>query len=176
MKVQHQKIQGVKLIKHDPFIDSRGYFTRLYCKNKFHSLGLEKEVTQSNISLSKFELTLRGFHYQEEPFAQERTIFCIQGSIYDIVVDLRKESQTYLQWESFQIDDSDNTSIYVPKGCANAFLTLKPNTLCNYYFSSDFSPDHYKGIRYDDPLFKFQWVKEPKVISEKDLAFKNYKK
>ena len=175
MKYLDQKIAGVKLIKHEPFVDERGSFTRTYCKNIFNSFGIEKNISQANLSFNKYNLTLRGFHYQEEPYSQARTINCIVGSIYDIVVDLRKKSKTYLKWISFEINDTDNISIYVPKGCANAFLTLKSNTICNYFFSSDFYPSAYKGIRYNDPLFGFKWKKKPKYISKKDLSYSDFK-
>ena len=175
MKCLNQEIEGVKIIEHEPFIDNRGVFTRIYCEKQFEEFGIEKKISQMNLSFNKYEYTLRGFHYQEEPHGEDKTMKCIAGAIYDIVVDLRKDSNTYLQWISFEFTEKDSVSLYVPKGCANAFLTLKPNTLMHYNSSNAYSPSNEKGIRYNDPLFNFKWKSEPKVISEKDLNHLDYK-
>ena len=176
MRAIKQKIEGVKLIQHKPYIDRRGYFTRIYCEKMFKKIGITKKIKQENFSFNKDKLTLRGFHYQKEPFSQDKTLHCVVGSIYDIVVDLRKKSKTYLKWINFNLNSFDNFSLYVPKGCANAFLTLEPNTLVHYNFFYEYVPSSYKGIRYNDPLFKFKWVKRPKIISQKDLNYPNYLK
>lgn len=175
MKCLGQKIEGVKIIEHEPFIDKRGIFTRIYCEKKFEEFGIEKKISQMNLSFNKYEHTLRGFHYQEEPHGEDKTMQCIVGAIFDIVVDIRKDSKTYLQWTSFEFTEKDNLSLHVPKGCANAFLTLKPNTLVHYNSSYEYSPSNEKGIRYNDPLFNFKWKTDPQVISEKDLNHLDYK-
>ena len=98
----------------------------------------------------------------------------IVGSIYDIVVDLRRNSKTFLKWISFELHESDNYSLHVPKGCANAFLTLKSSSIIHYLSSNKYSPLSEKGIKYNDPLFNFKWKEEPKIISEKDLNHPNF--
>ena len=97
-----------------------------------------------------------------------KTLSCLKGSIYDIIVDLRKESETYMQWISFNLDDQNRNSIHIPPGCANAFLTLKDNCLIQYYCSKEYVPNAERGIRFNDSKFNFQWPVEPKVISDKD--------
>ena len=169
-----KKIKGVYLIKPEPYKDKRGIFRRIFCQKEFKKNYLESLIKQANISENKFKYTLRGFHYQINPYEEDKTLTCVKGSIYDIVVDLRPRSETYLKWCSFQIDEKNKHLIHVPKGCANAFLTLKNNTLVQYNSSEFYKPEYEKGIRYNDPLFKFKWPKKPKIISDKDLSHPNY--
>lgn len=168
------KIKGVFLIKPEPFKDKRGIFRRIFCQKEFKKNNLVNIIRQANISENKFRYTLRGFHYQTNPFGEDKTLTCVKGSIYDIVVDLRPKSKTYMKWCSFQIDEKNKNLIHIPRGCANAFLTLKNNTLVQYNSSEFYKPKYEKGIRYNDPLFKFKWPQKPKIISNKDLSHPNY--
>lgn len=168
MKFFEQKIKGVMLIEAEPFIDDRGAFRRNFCINEFNDAGIDSVVKQANISENKFAFTLRGFHYQLEPYQEAKTISCLNGRIYDIVVDLRSESPTFMKWVSFEIGGLDRKSIHIPKGCANAFLSLEDKTLLHYYSSEFYSPEYERGIRYNDPAFEFEWPEEIKHISEKD--------
>ncbi len=168
------KIKGVKLIKPEPYKDNRGIFRRIFCNNEFKKNNLSPNVKQSNISENKFKYTLRGFHYQISPYSEDKTLTCIKGSIYDIVVDLRPNSKTYLKWCFYKIDEKNKFLIHIPKGCANAFLTLEKNTIVQYNSSQFYKPSHEKGVRYNDPLFKFKWPYKPKIISIKDLSHLNY--
>ena len=117
---------------------------------------------------------MRGFHYQKAPSEEAKVISCVAGTIHNIVLDLRKESETYHQWQALRISAEDKESIFVPSGCANAFLTMADNTAVHYYMGDIFKPNSYRGIRYNDPKFAFEWPSEPKVISEKDLNLKDY--
>jgi dTDP-4-dehydrorhamnose 3,5-epimerase len=168
MKFFEQKIKGVMLIEAEPFIDDRGAFRRNFCINEFNDAGIDSIVKQANISENKFACTLRGFHYQLEPYQEAKTISCLDGRIYDIVVDLRPDSPTFLKWVSFEIGGSDRKSIHIPKGCANAFLSLEDNTLLHYYSSEFYAPEYERGIRYNDPVFGFEWPEKIKHTSEKD--------
>ncbi len=168
------KIKGVKLIKPEPFKDKRGMFRRIFCQEEFTKKNLNSNIKQANISENKFKYTLRGFHYQISPFSEDKTLTCIKGSIYDIVLDLRPKSRTYMTWCSFRINEKNKCLIHVPKGCANAFLTLENNTIVQYNSSQFYKPSHEKGIRYNDPSFKFKWPHKPKIISFKDLSHSNY--
>ena len=168
------KIKGVLLIKPEPFKDKRGIFRRIFCQKEFKKNKINSEIKQANISENRFKYTLRGFHFQTNPYSEDKTLTCIKGSIYDIIVDLRPSSKTYMQWSSFKINENNRYSIHVPKGCANAFLTLKSNTIVQYGSSQFYKPKHEKGIRFDDPVFKFKWPNKPKVISQKDLSHPNY--
>ena len=175
MKFIEQNIEGVYIISPEPYEDKRGMLRRHFCKKEFKKNELFTEISQTNISENKSIHTLRGFHFQYPPYSEDKVISCIAGSIYDIVVDLRKESKTYLKWESFNLQVADRLSLYVPSGCANAYLTTTKNSWILYYHSEFYRPLGEGGIRYNDPLFKFNWPVKPKVISSKDLSFSDWK-
>ena len=169
MKFSEKNLKGVYLIEPEPHVDERGMLRRHFCQHEFADYGLMTEIKQTNVSENRKKLTLRGFHFQYPPHGENKVISCIKGSIYDIIVDLRKKSKTYLQWQSFELTEENRLSIYVPIGCANAYLTLQDNTWILYYHSEFYSPGDEGSIRYNDPYFKFMWPAEPKVISVKDL-------
>ena len=110
----------------------------------------------------------RGFHYQVPPFGEGKTLSCLKGKIYDVIVDLRPDSPTYMMWVDFYLNEDNRHSIHIAPGCANAFLTLQHNCLIHYYCSQPYTPEAEKGIRYNDPAFNFEWPHPPEVISEKD--------
>lgn len=174
MKFYKQKINGVYLIKPEPFIDERGVFRRHFDQKEFRGYSIDANVIQANISENKYKYTLRGFHYQVPPHGEGKTLSCIKGAIYDIVVDLRPKSSTYLQWISFELDEENRNSIHIPAGCANAFLTIMDNSIIHYYCSKAYTPSAEKGIRYNDPLFNFKWPHQPKIISDKDNSHPNF--
>ena len=174
MIFEKQKIQGVYLIRPQPFKDKRGLFRRHFCKGEFKKNGIVHKIDQTNVSENLKKGTLRGFHYQKGSSAEAKTLSCLNGSIYDVVVDLRKNSKTFGKWISFILDNINKTAVHIPKGCANAFLTLKNNSIIHYYCSNKYDPKKEKGIRYNDPFFKFKWPIKPKIISEKDRSHNNY--
>jgi len=176
MKYIKQKIPGVFIIESEPFIDERGAFRRHFCEKEFSNNKIVSNVTQSNVSENKYAYTLRGFHYQISPFSEGKTLSCLVGKIYDIIVDVREESSTYMQWISVELSKDNRKSIHIPPGCANAFLTLEDNSLIHYYCSHAYQPDAERGIRYNDPSFNFAWPHEPKIVSQKDLDHPDYKK
>ena len=174
MKFKELSISGAFLIKAEPFYDERGVFRRHYCQNEFETNGIRTGVLQGNISENPHLHTLRGFHYQIEPHAEGKTISCITGSLFDIVVDLRKDSKTYLEWESVSLNAENRNSLYVPPGCANAYLTTANNTIVHYYMSALYKPDSYRGFSYKDPKFDFKWPSKVEHISDKDKNLPNY--
>jgi dTDP-4-dehydrorhamnose 3,5-epimerase len=174
MKFYKQKIQGVYLIEPTSFSDDRGVFRRHFCDSEFGEHGILTDVRQSNVSENRYAHTLRGFHYQTSPYSEGKTMSCLKGSMYDIIVDLRPESLTYMDWISFELNEDNRNSIHIPPGCANAFMTLEDKSLIHYYCSQSYNPEAEKGIRYNDLAFQFEWPFEPAVISEKDLHHPNY--
>jgi dTDP-4-dehydrorhamnose 3,5-epimerase len=174
MKFFPQKIKGVFLIKPSPFKDKRGIFRRHYCFRSIKKIGLKSKILQSNLSFNKLKYTLRGFHYQLSPKSEDKILSCLNGSIYDIVVDLRKKSKTYMQWVSFRLDDKNMFSIVIPRGCANAFMTLKDKTLIHYYCTNNYDIQYERGVRFNDPNFKFKWPHSPINISIKDKNWADY--
>jgi len=117
---------------------------------------------------------MRGFHYQIEPSMESKLITCITGSIYNVVIDLRKDSNSLHKWCPIEISSKNKKSIFIPAGCANAFLTLENNTTVHYYMGDNFNPKTYKGFRYNDKYFNVKWPYPPNVISEKDSKFPDY--
>ena len=174
MKFIQQKLSGLYLIEPEPHIDKRGILRRQFCQKEFAQYGLMADIKQCNISENKRDLTLRGFHFQLPPFGEHKLICCVRGEIHNIVVDVRKDSETYLEWQSFCLNEENRLSLYVPIGCANAYLTRRDNTWILYYHSEFFTPRAESGIRYDDPFFKFDWPATPSVISEKDRAIPDF--
>ena len=174
MKFIEQSLPGVFLIEPEPFVDERGVFRRHFCQKEFAEHGIASDVQQANVSENKYPHTLRGFHYQLAPHGEGKTLSCLKGKIYDIIVDLRKDSPTYMKWVSFELSDENRHSIHIAPGCANAFLTLTDDCLIQYYVSQSYSPEHERGIRYNDPAFDFKWPQKPEVISDKDNEHPDY--
>jgi dTDP-4-dehydrorhamnose 3,5-epimerase len=169
MKFHSQSIPDLFLIIPDLHQDERGVFRRSFCEAEFEEQGIKFRALQGNITQNFKKHTLRGFHYQIFPYSESKVISCVTGALYNIVLDLRKDSTAYRQWVALEISDKKKESIYVPEGCANAFLTMSDNTIVHYYMGAMFAPDASRKIRYNDPMFSFEWPCEPKVISEKDL-------
>lgn len=176
MIFKEQKIKGVFLIEGEPFEDDRGAFRRNYCQREFEEAGIDANVAQCNVSENKYKNTLRGFHYQLGPHGEAKTLTPYLGAFYDIVVDLRKDSPTFMQWQSFELRPEDRTSLHVPKGCANAFFTLEDNSVIHYYSSAAYHPSSERGVRYNDPQFNFEWPCAPEIISEKDAEWADFDK
>lgn len=174
MRFKEQEIPGLWLIEADPYKDERGEFRRHFCAKEFADHNIEAQISQTNLSTNFAKHTLRGFHYQMKPFEEYKTISAMNGGIYNIVVDLRPTSPMFLKWLSFEITEKNKLSLHVPGGCANAYLTIADDTVIHYYMSEFYAPDSYRGFRYNDPLFNFDWPCEPKMISEKDLNYPDF--
>lgn len=171
MKIRSCFIKGVYSGSYLPFIDNRGEFKRIFCKKILKKI-FPNNIKQSNTSYNKKKYTLRGFHYQIGNSAENKIITCLNGKLYDIVVDLRTNSKTYLKWKHFEINSKTNDFIILPKGCANAFLTLEDHSLTLYFTDKYYNSKKERGIRYDSPYFNFSWPKKPIVISNKDKKLK----
>ena len=168
MKFTETPIKGVFTIELEKRGDDRGFFARLFCEREFQQHGLNPRIVQGNNSVSRYRGTLRGIHYQLAPKAEDKTFRCVRGSLFDVVIDLRPESPTFLKHFATELTAENRTMIHVPQGCANSFLTLEDNTEIFYLASEFYSPEHERGIRYNDPKLGIQWPMEPVVISDKD--------
>ena len=175
MKFKQLSIPGAYVIKPNPFSDDRGVFRRAFCSDTFKDNSLDNKVVQANISENFKKHTLRGFHYQVGPHSEAKTLTCVSGSVYDIIVDLRQGSETYLVWEAVNLTKENRCGLHVPKGCANSFLTLEDNTIMVYFSSNNYNPKYERGLRYNDPTFKFKWpINEPEFVSDKDSSWPDY--
>lgn len=176
MKIKKTNINKCYLIIPQKNNDLRGSFHRSFCEKILKKNKIKFHIKQTNISINKKKNTLRGFHFQKYPFSESKILNCINGSIYNVTIDLRKKSKTYLKKFSCKLNGKKNVSILIPAGCANAFLTLENNTIIHYYMDSFFEDNiktSYSGFRYDDEIANVKWPKKPRIISQKD---KNYLK
>lgn len=166
------KIKGTYLIEPELIPDERGFFARSFCKDEFQKHGLEPDIVQCNISYNKKKGTLRGMHYQVPPFEEAKIVSCTKGSIYDVVVDLRRNSSTYCQWFATELSDKNFKMMYIPKGCAHGFQTLMDDAIVFYQMTEFFQSEYSRGERWDDPRFKIEWPRRQKrIISEKDRNY-----
>ncbi|OGQ36474.1 MAG: hypothetical protein A3F16_00740 [Deltaproteobacteria bacterium RIFCSPHIGHO2_12_FULL_43_9] len=168
MKFIKQALPDVYLIEPEPAKDHRGLLRRHFCKREFDPFYPIPDINQSNISENLKKKTLRGFHYQKSPHGESRLISCVKGGVYDIVVDLRPTSRTFCKWISTELTEDNRLSLFVPDGCANAFLTLENNSWMLYLHTGFYVPGFEGGVRYNDPYFNFKWPTKPEVISERD--------
>mgnify|MGYP001169986503 CR=1 FL=1 len=168
MEIFETKLPGVKLIEPVVFEDSRGFFMESYNFRKFGELGISVTFVQDNHSLSKDKGVLRGLHYQLNPMAQTKLVRVTAGAIYDVVVDIRRGSPTYGQWESFVLSAENKLQLFVPRGFAHGFCTLEPNTEVLYKVDNYYSPEHDRGIAWNDPALGIPWPVEHPILSEKD--------
>lgn len=163
------KIEGAWIIELEPRVDERGFFVRNFAKEELAKQGIDFPVAHINRSLSKVKGTTRGFHYQLAPKAEDKLLQALRGKFHDILVDLRKGSKTYGEWISVELDPEKKNMLLCPKGCANAIQVLESDSELQYFVTEQFSPEHERGIRFNDPYFKFDWpFQTPTVISEKD--------
>ena len=174
MKFKKTPLKDLILIKYIKHQDIRGIFFRNYFKNEFKKKNINFVVKQTNVSINKHKHTLRGFHYQTKPFQEAKIITPICGSIFNVSIDLRRKSKTFLKHHSFILDSKSNSSVYLPSGFANAFISLESNTTIFYLMDNFFNPKSYRGFRYNDPYFKVQWPSKPKIISQRDKNFENF--
>jgi dTDP-4-dehydrorhamnose 3,5-epimerase len=174
MKFTELGLAGVWLIEPDLHSDSRGVFRRHFCAREFGAHGIVPTVAQGNISENPELSTLRGFHYQTGAHQEAKTLSCVAGAIYDIVVDLRGGSRTFMKWIAVELSAKDRRSLHVPVGCANGWLTTANDTIIHYYMSEFYAPEADHGFRYDDPAFSLHWPATPKIISDKDRSYPDF--
>ena len=177
VKVLDTKLKDAKIVETDVFGDHRGFFTETYTKNKFEDAGINIEFTQDNQSLSSERGVLRGLHFQKAPYAQTKLLRAINGVIYDVIVDIRKGSPTYKQWQGFILSEYNHRQLLVPKGFAHGFVTLTPNCNVAYKVDGYYNPEADGGIAFDDPELNIDWPmpKEHLILSEKDQHHPNLK-
>lgn len=151
--------------------DHRGFFARTFCKKEFENVGLASEMVQANTSFNEKRATLRGMHYQRAPHAEAKLVRCTRGALYDVIVDVRPNSRTFKEWFGVKLTAQNYRMLYVPKGFAHGFITLKDRTEVMYQVSQFYAPDAGQGLRYDDPAIGIDWPLTPEVISDKDRSW-----
>jgi dTDP-4-dehydrorhamnose 3,5-epimerase len=161
-------LSGAYLIQLEPRIDPRGTFARAFCAREFAAQGLKESFVQANLSTNLKAGTVRGLHFQHAPHGETKLVQCAKGSIYDVVVDIREESPTYLQWAGVELSDSNGMMIYVPAGFAHGYQTLSDAANVVYLVSEFYAPEAEGGLRYNDPKLAIKWPLAVSAISEKD--------
>jgi dTDP-4-dehydrorhamnose 3,5-epimerase len=169
------KLKGAYIIELERREDSRGFFARGFCQNEFRAHGLKPTVAQGNIASNINAGTLRGMHFQYPPAAESKLVRCTRGAIYDIIVDLRPESSTYLQHIGVELNEDNQRALYVPERFAHGYQTLTDKTDTSYLVGEFYTPDAEGGLLYDDPSLKLNWPLPVSVISEKDQKFPLYR-
>lgn len=168
MKFTETKLKGAFIVDIEPFEDERGFFSRTFCQKEFREHGLNPDVAQCNLSYNYKKGTLRGMHYQLPPKAEAKYLKCLKGAIFDAIIDLRKDSATFMQWVGVELTAESGRMFYVPEGFAHGYQALQDDTTVLYQVSEFYSPDNERGIRWDDPQFNIQWPIAQPIISEKD--------
>jgi len=165
------KIAGVVQIELDMLTDERGFFARCWCAREMGEHGLNAKLAQCSISINRLKGTLRGMHYQASPYQEAKLVRCTKGSLYDVAIDLRPLSATYMQWIGYELTEMNRRSLYIPEGCAHGFLTLSANTEVLYLISEFYNDAATQGVRWNDPAFKIVWPEAVNVISERDQNY-----
>jgi dTDP-4-dehydrorhamnose 3,5-epimerase len=171
MRFTETKVAGAFLIEPEPIADERGFFARTFCRDEFAANGLNPELAQANVSFNHHRGTLRGMHYQASPYEEAKLVRCTRGAIFDVALDLRPGSPTYLAWFGIELTDANHNMLYVPEGCAHGFLTLTDATEVAYQMSAPYAPAAARGVRWDDPAFGIEWPGEIVVINERDRSY-----
>lgn len=172
MKFTQTELRGAYMIDIDPRFDERGFFARAWCQKEFEDNHLITSFVQSNIAGSKKKGTLRGMHYQLAPHGEVKLIRCLRGSIFDVMIDLRPNSDTYMHWFGIELTEQSHRMVYVPESFAHGYLTLCDDTEVFYQVSAFYSPGAECGIRWDDPVLGITWpITDGLIISEKDRTW-----
>ena len=164
-------LQGAYVIEVEKREDERGFFARSWCVREFAAKGLDPHLVQCNVSFNKRKGTLRGLHYQIPPHAEVKLVRCTKGSFFDVIVDLRKDSPTFLKWVGVELTASNHRMLYIPKLFAHGFQTLEDNTEIFYQMSEFYEPAASKGLRWNDPRLGISWPDIGGVMSQKDQAY-----
>lgn len=174
MLFQPTNLADAYLIQVETITDDRGFFARAWCVEEFAAHGLDTTLVQCNLSFNQQQGTVRGMHYQMMPFAETKVVRCIRGALYDVIIDLRPASPTYLQWLGVTLSAENRTALYVPRGFAHGFQTLTDETEVFYQMSAFYAPEYARGVRWNDPHFGIAWPLPVTVMSGKDQSYPDF--
>lgn len=174
MKFTETKLKGAFIVELEKRQDDRGFFARAFCEKEFAAQGLKTRIAQANVSLNHKKGTLRGMHFQLKPHEEVKMIRCTRGAVYDVIIDLRKDSSTHKQWLGVELTEDNYKMLYIPEGFAHGYITLKDKSDTLYFVTQFYAPDFESGFRYNDPAFKIQWPDVAQIISNKDKEWPDY--
>lgn len=168
------KLKGAFVVEPERREDERGFFARSWCRKEFEAHDLNPVVAQCNVSFNRLKGTLRGMHYQAAPFAEAKLVRCTAGALYDVIIDLRRDSGTYKQHVAEVLSAANYRMLYVPEGFAHGFQTLEDDTEVFYQMSQFYSPEHARGVRYNDAAFGIEWMIREPVIAQRDRDYPDF--
>jgi dTDP-4-dehydrorhamnose 3,5-epimerase len=176
MRFSQTPLEGVWVIELEKLGDERGWFARTFDGEEFESRGLNAAVVQCNASFNARRGTMRGMHYQADPHGESKLVRCVRGSIFDVAVDLRRDSATFLQWHGVELSAENRLAFYIPAGLAHGFQTLGDDCEVLYQMGHRYVPEAARGVRWDDPAFGIEWPPVPgdRTISEKDRGYRDF--
>jgi dTDP-4-dehydrorhamnose 3,5-epimerase len=168
------KLPGAYLVDLELREDERGFFSRSWCVDEFTKHGLNPQLVQCNVSFNKKQGTLRGMHYQVEPYPEAKLVRCTMGAIYDVIIDLRADSPTFKGWFAVELSAENRRALYIPEGLAHGFQTLTDNAEVFYQMSEFYHPECARGVRWDDPAFGVEWFFSAPILSTKDNSYQYF--
>jgi dTDP-4-dehydrorhamnose 3,5-epimerase len=170
MRFVPAELDGVFVVEQERHVDDRGWFARTWDGAELAAHGLDPALVQCSASFNAARGTLRGMHYQDPPFAEAKLVRCTRGALFDVAVDLRPGSRSFLRWFGLELTPENGRALYIPRGFAHGFVTLSDATEGVYCISAPYSPPHARGVRWDDPAIAIAWPIPPLVISPADRA------
>lgn len=174
MRFRETALKGAFIIELDKHEDERGFFARAWCQREFLAHGLNPRLVQCNVSFNRRRGTLRGMHYQVAPHEEAKLVRCTRGAIYDVIIDLRPDSPTFMQWLAVELTADNYRMLYIPEGFAHGFQTLQDHTEVFYQMSEFYAPECARGIRWNDPAFAISWPPAERLISERDQQYPDF--
>jgi dTDP-4-dehydrorhamnose 3,5-epimerase len=169
------RIAGLFIVDLAPLTDERGHFARGYCAETFARHGIRFAPVQCNLSFNPHQGTLRGLHYQAMPVPDAKLVRCSRGAIFDVAVDLRRDSPTCGEWIGVALDAADGRALFVPEGCAHGFQTLKPDSEVFYMMGAPYRADLARGLRWNDPAFGIAWPGKAPRLNTRDAAWPDHR-
>lgn len=175
MKFTPTPIPGVHTVEYQRFHDDRGFFAPVWIAETFAKHGLEHQILQTSVAYNKFRGTIRGLHYQVPPFQEVKIVRVIRGAVFDVAVDLRRDSPTFKRWVGITLDAENCRMAYLPAGIAHGYQTLTDDAEVLYTVSARYSPEHARGVRWNDPAFGIEWPLDvPPIINERDRTYPDF--
>ena len=170
MKIETTPLDGVLVVDLERRSDPRGIFMRVFCANELAQVLGTRHVVQSNHSSNAEVGTVRGMHFQHQPHAEMKLITCLHGSVWDVTVDLRSGSPTFLQWFAVELNSKTPRLLVIPEGCAHGFQVLRPQSELLYFHTAPYTPEAEGGVRHDDPALGIRWPLPVLEVSQRDRA------
>jgi dTDP-4-dehydrorhamnose 3,5-epimerase len=174
MKFIATGLTGAYVIELERLEDERGFFARTFCRDEFAAHGLRPTFVQCNVSFNTRKGTLRGLHFQAKPHEEAKLVRCTRGAIYDVFVDIRRDSPSCKRWMAVELTAENRRMLYVPEGCAHGFQTLEDNSEVFYQISEMYHAQYARGLRWNDPAFAIRWPLPDPILSERDTHYPDF--